>query len=119
MKKEKDNKLFKTICQNDEEFDKKFPCTQEGCDGNGSYPVQTSSGVECGQCQFHTEYLFPMKDHITQSRIKELVVLVEVVKDKRIDEGDYQGKQAYDVPMNQTLNDIIQTFKDTIKHLKN
>ena len=48
-------------------FDKKFPCIQPDCDGNGNIPVQVGDDEwEADQCQFHAEYLFLMKAFISQ-----------------------------------------------------
>lgn len=46
----------------EKEFDEKFKCIQSDCDGNGCIPHQVADGEwEAQQCQFHAEYLFPIK----------------------------------------------------------
>ena len=54
----------------EKEFDEKFKCIQSDCDGNGIIPspVDTPNGTEweAQQCQFHAEYLFPIKSFISQ-----------------------------------------------------
>lgn len=52
-----------------ERFDEKFKCIDDSCDGQGNIPHQVSEDEwEAQQCQFHAEYLFPLKDFI-QSEI--------------------------------------------------
>ena len=52
----------------EEEFDKKFKCIQGDCDGAWSIPYMVDDYEgghwEAQQCQFHAEYLFPLKDFI-------------------------------------------------------
>jgi hypothetical protein len=63
-----------------EAFDEKFKCIQGGCDGTGHIPEQVSEDEwTSSQCQFHAEYLIPMKEHffstienILESRVKEI-----------------------------------------------
>lgn len=43
-------------------FNEQFKCIQADCDGNGAIPHQVAEGEwEAQQCQFHAEYLFPIK----------------------------------------------------------
>jgi hypothetical protein len=52
-----------------ERFDEKFKCIDGSCDGRGNIPVLVGDNEwEAEQCQFHAEYLFPIKDFI-QSEI--------------------------------------------------
>lgn len=49
----------------EKEFDERFKCIQKDCDGNGSIPYPVDDGVwEADQCQFHAEYIFPLKSFI-------------------------------------------------------
>ena len=68
-----------------ERFEKKFKCIDDSCDGQGNIPHQISEDEwEAQQCQFHAEYLFPLKKLI-QSEIdlavakkeKEIVESIE------------------------------------------
>ena len=70
-----------------EMFDEKFKCIQGDCDGTGCIPVARTVGRqisetefvedvewEAEQCQFHTEYILPIKsfiDSIIDLTIKE------------------------------------------------
>ena len=75
-----------------ERFDKKFKCIDDDCDGLGNIPHmvddQDGGHWEAQQCQFHAEYLFPLKKFI-QSEIdlavakkeKEIVGILEESKD--------------------------------------
>lgn len=48
-------------------FSEKFKCIQSDCDGHGCIPEQIADGEwEAQQCQFHAEYLFPIKEFIKQ-----------------------------------------------------
>ena len=50
------------------EFDEKFKCTQGGCDGSGIISYQVGEDEwEIEQCQFHAEYLFPIKSFLSES----------------------------------------------------
>lgn len=45
------------------EFDERFVCIQGDCDGAGNIPYQVGDNEwEAEQCQFHAEYLFPMRE---------------------------------------------------------
>ena len=47
------------------EFDEKFKCIHSDCDGTGCIPNQIADDEwEAQQCQFHAEYLHPLKAFI-------------------------------------------------------
>lgn len=49
------------------EFNEKFKCIQSDCDGNGCIPNQVAEDEwEAQQCQFHAEYLLPIKEFIAE-----------------------------------------------------
>lgn len=49
----------------EERFDEKFKCIQSDCDGARNIPVgDNENGWHAEQCQFHAEYLFPLKEFI-------------------------------------------------------
>lgn len=48
------------------EFDEKFKCIQSDCDGKGCIPHRIADDEwEPQQCQFHAEYIFPVKSFLT------------------------------------------------------
>jgi len=69
-------------------FDAKFKCIQTDCDGHGNIPYQNGEGEwETNQCQFHAEYLFPIKEYISSSidkavEAREKEILEEIDKKK-------------------------------------
>ncbi len=85
----KDEPLKTLIETAEKAFDEKYKCLEE-CDGHGNIPIAVDDGNggrdwEAQQCQFHAEYLFPIKQfltdqltlafssgvHTTEERIKE------------------------------------------------
>lgn len=104
------NKLLQTIKENDEGFDRNFfvkntNWRETGLTDNWICPPQEPK---------------PMKDFITQSRIKELEALVEMIKGMKETGGEDEhldnttGNMIY----NQALSDIIKILQDTINQLK-
>ncbi len=81
-------------------FDEKFKCIQNDCDGNGYIPrmVDTSDGEawEADQCQFHAEYLFPIREMFKSSLTRAKIDAVEEVekKMKSLDE-EYKNEPHY------------------------
>lgn len=68
--------MYETYQQNEREFEEKFKCIKSDCDGNGCIPHQVAEDEwEAQQCQFHAEYLFPMKSHNRLSLIKVMKAL--------------------------------------------
>ena len=89
------NKLLQTIKENDEEFDKfnkKF---------FGFFPYN-------GEDKHHY-FWSDIQSHITQSRIKELEALVEMMEEPI---NEKEEARAWDI------EDVIQLLQDTIKQLK-
>lgn len=116
------NNLLQTIKQNDEEFDKLF------------YETYTDKYVTA---TFSSKNPTPeqIKSHITQSRIKELGALVEMIEktrrrsyNERISRGEYpanhftpkdlERRESMVIGYNQAVDDIIQTLQNTIKELE-
>jgi len=55
------------------EFDDKFKCIQKDCDGTGNIPYQVGDDDwEADQCQFHAEYIFPIKKFL-KSKLQEAI----------------------------------------------
>jgi len=99
------NKLLQTIKENDDGFEKQG----------------FTSSCECGRIDdLDKSTIKEIKSHITQSRIKELEALVEMVKGlKQFCGDDEPSERKIGVAIyNQALSDIIQIIKDTIKQLK-
>ena len=106
------NKLLQTIKENDEEFDKfnkKF---------FGFFPYN-------GEDKHHY-FWSDIQSHITQSRIKELEALVEMINqmrkvknlprgvNKEVKEIIKSWKDGY----NEAIDEFEETLQDTIKQLK-
>lgn len=98
-------------------FDETFKCIQGDCDGTGCIPNQVAEDEwEAQQCQFHAEYLFPLRDFILSLRKADM----EAVRGKV--EGMKKGMHtlAYmvtneevsevhrDAGYNQALSDLLQ-----------
>jgi hypothetical protein len=86
------NKLLQTIKENDKEFDGLFDEIYQDEVITATFSVKEPSRAA-------------IKSHITQSRIKELETLVEMIMEKV--KSDTNAKA-----------DIIQTLQDIIKELK-
>ena len=106
-------------------FDEKFKCIQKDCDGNGCIPVQVSEDDwEADQCQFHAEYIFPIKSHITQSLISLLTSEIERMEGSRKYISSwhqaYEGKDTFDCVKgyNQAVDDSISNLRSTIDYLQ-
>jgi hypothetical protein len=81
------------------EFDEKFKCIQNDCDGHGNIPTEW----EAGQCQFHAEYLFPIKAFLL-SHLTSLVDSVPCEKTLSI-KFPYGEKEIVDtIPFDQIVN---------------
>jgi len=96
------NKLLQTIKKNDEEFDKNFDQYNPIHDNGKTIP--TWCGADYGA----------LKSHITQSRIKELEALVEMIESLSEDDAEPQ----YQYGQRDTKDVIIQKLENTIKELK-
>ena len=60
-------------------FDEKFKCIQSDCDGQGNIPHQVAEDDwEAEQCQFHAEYLFPIKSYQTET----IKLVIEALKEE-------------------------------------
>lgn len=84
-------------------FDRRFTCIQRSCDGNGNIPHQVSHDEwEAEQCQFHGEYLFPLKQFIADAEAR-----AEKRVFKKI-EGMKKSKFARDEEMyNNAIDDVL------------
>ncbi len=98
------NKLLQTIKENDERF-KRLYCLQSVMD------IESQENI---------------KFYIVQSRIRELEVLVEMIKKMQKEtyrpdmaNGSRQIRLDENIGYNYALMHIIQSLKDTIKELKN
>ena len=118
------NKLIETIKKNDEEFEKTesgrvitkiIGCQKHGADKNEYIKLWDD---------LHNDDVYFIKEYYNQSRIKELEVLVEMIKGLKKDtkfyrsvRNDYKlyGEERY----NKAVNNIIEILKDTVKELKN
>lgn len=81
------------------EFDKKFKCIQGDCDGTGHIPEQIGEDEWTShQCQFHAEYLFPIKSHNLQSLKLILQALVERLEGER--KVPLEGIHPTDIQLN-------------------
>jgi len=84
----------------EEKFDAKFKCIQSDCDGNGCIPHQVAEDEwEAQQCQFHSEYIFPIKDFIKslltshESQVREEII--EKIKSISFTEDVAGGNNKY------------------------
>ena len=108
------NKLLKIIEKNDEEFDSRF--SLESRDGK-------CLCLKYGDAPFasRTADKEDIMSHITQSRIKELGVLTEIIwKNRKNLEGSFPSETSFSFSSgyNQAIDNIVQELKDTIKKLK-
>ena len=118
------NKLLETIEKNNEEFEKTergrvitkiIGCQKHGADKNEYIKLWDD---------LHNDDIYFIKEYYTQSRIKELEVLVKELQEKAKEAKKYpmfssKGKlDNYNKGYNEAVDDIIQTLKDTIKELK-
>lgn len=78
-------KITKIYKEREEDFDKRFKCIQNECDGQGNIPYQVGEGEWLAdQCQFHAEYLFPIKSHNKATILAVLEALEEEVGGMKI-----------------------------------
>lgn len=90
--------LKQFIEKKERELIEKFKCIQGDCDGNGIVPVLVSGSRqisetefeqtqewEAEQCQFHAEYLFPIKSFHSQS-LTDFATLLRSEIEGRINE---------------------------------
>ena len=91
-----------------ERFEKKFKCIDDSCDGQGNIPHQISEDEwEAQQCQFHAEYLFPLKKLI-QSEIDLAVAKKEKEIVERIEKISIPRDMYYKKIIDKIIN-IITT----------
>ena len=97
----------------EKDFDKKFPCIQPDCDGKGNIPVQVGDDEwEADQCQFHAEYLFPLKDFISQEVKKERERIEKVVLDRKA--GFKKTYRVADRHVFECVTEAVNHFLDDI-----
>lgn len=107
----------------DKKFDEEFKCIQNDCDGFGNIPHQVDDGVwEAEQCQFHAEYLFPIKSYL----LSHDTALLEAFKkdvgemrtnkwDKCIEDFDHVNNTCRDCDTEKEHNDTIDTVLSLLK----
>ena len=100
------------LSQQQEAFDEEFKCIQSDCDGNGNIPHQIAEGEwEAQQCQFHAEYLFPIKAFLLASNKAVLSSVLEKVKElKTANKNTLAESDDYQ----QALQEIATIIKDVI-----
>ena len=104
------------------EFDDKFNCIDNNCDGSGNIPHQVGDDEwEAEQCQFHAEYLFPIKLFLTESiQQAEQEMYIQGFKDgfQHSTEGFNGEYQHPDVPKNfleEDAKEALLYYRQTIK----
>ena len=105
------NKLLQTIKESDKELDTIKVIEKWRHGENNTMIVNKYLDV----------LLSNLKSHITQSRIRELGALVQMIEKKRhsdLEEYDYEDK-LMSIGYNTALMEIIEILQDTIKQLKN
>lgn len=111
----------KTLQDQLAEFDKKFKCIQGDCDGTGHIPEQISEDEWTShQCQFHAEYLFPIRNVLTSFAEK----IAQSVREETIETAravilqaihsveDFRSHQDPD-DLYMELQDILKSVEDT------
>lgn len=116
--------------QRNKRFDEKFKCIQSDCDGNGCIPHQVAEDEwEAEQCQFHAEYLFPIKSHITSEVHLTIEQVEKWVEGRRmpVDKPDedvsanalaeiFETKlEAFDYSTNSFIDDLLTFLKELKK----
>lgn len=113
-----------TFNEIEKEFDEKFKCIQSDCDGHGNIPklvcgMRQISDTECEQtqeweaeqCQFHAEYIFPIKSFLKQSFIKCLQVQIEILKDTTIESNNIDFVNGFVRANNENILDLQAQIK--------
>lgn len=98
----------------DKEFEEKFKCIQGDCDGQGNIPYQVGEGEWLAeQCQFHSEYLFPIKSYLLtrdtallEARKCDIIERLE----KHIKSDTYEGDES--TVFQTTIKEVINLIKN-------
>lgn len=94
------------------EFDGKFKCIQNDCDGGGAIPYQVVDGEwSAEQCQFHAEYLFPLKTFLKDA--------LKLQRESVVEEEYQRGRRAgIQEALAMAVADVSYSFLDTPEDMR-
>ena len=113
-----------------EEFNKIYPCIQEGCDHNGTYPTMSEDGCDPNPCRYCCEVRLPIWDWHKQSIIQILQSEIERKRGMKkeysesfhVDEVEKNQAVKYknhgEVGFNRCLQEDIAYLTNLIDNLK-